>query len=258
MLRTTTVLALSAALLAPAPVLAQESPSPSPTATGASQHDAGPSPSPTPSNCNTGGFVAVSRPSSQQVVAGETVTLTLTGKGEVDNAYARFSGYRWETPSRQGQVQWVTPVPDAAVDNVSPLGAGETATETVTLRPTTNTRLRVLWGFRAGCLHADAGLRPEQSVIDVAPRLTLTAVRNGVRDYTFSGVATTPGLIVNLYRVDADGSRVLTSQGRATDAGTWTIRRRFLGSGRFGFVVHTGRTMANAPGASSTRPTVIH
>lgn len=241
MRRTAPVLAL-AALLAPAPALAQESPQPTAT----------------PSNCNSGGSVSVSRPSSQRIVAGEAVTFTISGTGAVDDAYATFSGYRWETPTRRGEVQFETPTPNEVVRQVAPLARGESASATVVLRPTTSTRVSTRYGFRAGCLYADGGSARPDEVIDVAPRLTLTAVRNGVRDYTFSGVATTPGLVVNLYRVDVDGSRVLTSQTRATGDRTWTVRRTFLGSGRFGFVAVTGRTMANAPGESGTRPTVVH
>jgi hypothetical protein len=93
----------------------------------------------------------------------------------------------------------------------------------------------------------------------VTPLLTLTAVRNGLRDYTFSGRAVSrPGHVLNLYRVQRDGTEVLTSRTPSTTAGTWTVRRFFLGSGEFGFVVRTPADQANAAGASNVRPTVIH
>jgi hypothetical protein len=238
-MRRTTVLLTALALVGlPAPAFAQ---------------------SPTPSNCNSGGGVRVSPPSPRTVVAGEIVTVTLSARGEVDNAYVSFAeGYRWITPSQRGPVQFTTPEPSRKAQEITPLAQGESATATVTIRPTTNTRVKVGFGFRAGCMFADGFSYPKDEVIDVAPRLTIDAVRNGVRDYTFSGEASRPGQILSLYRVTATGSNVLTSQARATDAGTWTIHRKFLGSGRFGFVLRTGRDMANAPGASRVRDTVIH
>jgi hypothetical protein len=227
--------AVALALLAPAPAFAQESPAPS---------------------CNDErGGVTLGTPSPRSIVAGETVTYTATLTGPLEN-YADHTGnsYRWADPSTKAPAE-VTSAPAPILDR---LEEGETATRTVTLLPTTNTRLVYNFGYatpRRGCLNADGA---DSDVINVAPRLTLTAVRNGVRDYTFSGVATTPGLILNLYRVNSDGSKVLTSQARATEDRTWKIDRKFLGSGRFGFVVLTGRTMANAPGESNVRATVIH
>jgi hypothetical protein len=237
--RTATVLTLSTALLAPAPAFAQEA-----------------SPSPATSPCNAQrGFVTLGTPSPRSIVAGEAVTYTATLTGPLEN-YADHTNnsYRWATPSTKAPAE-VTSADEPILDR---LEEGETATRTVTLLPTTNTRLLYSFGYATPtrrCLNADG---QDSDVIDVAPRLTLTAVRNGVRDYTFSGVATTPGLILNLYRVNADGTKVLTSQARADADRTWKINRKFLGSGRFGFVVLTGRTMANAPGVSNTRPTVIH
>lgn len=193
--------------------------------------------------------------SRRTITAGERVTVALAIPGPYNRVEAYIHGYQWVTPTRQGGYD----VLSSSGNGSGPFAPGESATRTVTIAPTNNTK--VMWAGAIYCgptsFHGDV-FSADPTIIDVAPRLTLTAVRNGVRDYTFSGVATTPGLILNLYRVNADGSRVLTSQARATEDRTWTIHRKFLGAGRFGFVVLTGRTMANAPGASNLRDTVIH
>lgn len=253
MMRTATVLALTAALLAPVPALAQASPTP----TGGMAAES-PAPSPTPSSCSTGGSLVISPPTPRSVIAGDVVTLIVSARGEYDNAYARIEGYRWASPTQRGGVEFTANPSQQMGDVIEPLAAGETATRTVTLRPTSNTRVVTRWGYRAGCLYADGGSQPHQEVINVAPRITIKAVRNGVRDYTFFGEASRAGQILSLYRVTATGSHVLTAQTRATDARAWSLRRVFLGSGRFGFVVRTGRDMMSAPGASRVRDTVIH
>ena len=139
-----------------------------------------------------------------------------------------------------------------------------TGTVTFTpLRPPANTRLQAR---QRGCAFG------ESRVLNVRTQLSLNVVRNGPRDYTFSGRAIPArpnGLIVTLYRVTPDGREVLTAQTRANanvgqegydptrPAGSYSIRRVFLGSGRFGFVVRTGQDLQNAPGRSNTRPTLI-
>jgi hypothetical protein len=99
-------------------------------------------------------------------------------------------------------------------------------------------------------------------VINVRTTLTLDVVRNGTRDYTFSGdslPARRGGLIVSLYRVTSSGSQVLTAQTRAdATTGRYRIDRRFSGSGRFGFVVRTGQDLQNAPGASNVRSLLVY
>lgn len=221
---------------------------------------ASPTPSPSPTSCTSGGRVSLSGPSDASVVAGEVVTVTATFTGGLRSGHLVLKGYDWETPTTQGPLpltRTTTSVQHADYYSGA-VAEGETTTHTWSLSPTTSTRYLADFGYQTTCgLYAD-GRSAFNHVIDVAPRLTLTAVRNAPRDYTFSGVATTPGLVLNLYRVRADGARVLTSQTRAADDSTWTIHRRFLGSGRFGFIVLTGRTMANAPGASNLRDTVIH
>jgi hypothetical protein len=69
--------------------------------------------------------------------------------------------------------------------------------------------------------------------------------------------------------VTADGQQILTSQTRAyanagqpgydasRPAGSYSIRRTFTGSGRFGFVVRTGQDLQNAPGSSNVRSLLV-
>lgn len=253
MLRSATVLALSTALLAPVPAFAQESATPT----------AGMSPSPESSHdyCGPGHprDLPTLTTSAQTITAGDPVTVSLRIPGPYNRVHANINGYTWTSPTQREFFGLAPGGPASSGNGSGPFAPGETATRTVTIEPVGNTR--VFWNGALYCgsgpFHGDV-FSANPAIINVAPRLTLTAVRNAPRDYTFSGVATTPGLILNLYRVDADGSMVLTSQTRATGDRTWAINRKFLGAGRFGFVVLTGRTMANAPGQSNTRPTVIH
>jgi hypothetical protein len=120
------------------------------------------------------------------------------------------------------------------------------------IQPPRNTRL---FAQQRGC---PAG---NSVVLAVRTTLTIAAVRNAPRNYTFSGdslPARPGGLIVSLYRVNADGTQVLTAQARASaTTGEWSLTRQFSGSGRFGFVVRTGQDLQNAPGSSRVRPTAV-
>jgi hypothetical protein len=121
------------------------------------------------------------------------------------------------------------------------------------VRPPRNTRLYAQQ--RTGC---PAG---NQVVLGVRTTLSLAAVRNGPRNYTFFGdslPARPGGLIVSLYRITSSGSEVLTAQARASaTTGEWTLTRQFTGSGTFGFILRTGQDLQNAPGASHVRPTAV-
>jgi hypothetical protein len=120
------------------------------------------------------------------------------------------------------------------------------------VRPPRNTRLYAQQ--RGGCPVGN------QVVLGVRTTLSLSAVRNGTRNYTFFGdslPARPGGLIVSLYRITSSGE-VLTAQARASaTTGEWTITRRFTGSGTFGFILRTGQDLQNAPGASHVRPTSV-
>lgn len=131
---------------------------------------------------------------------------------------------------------------------------------TFTIRPPANTRLKAAQR-EEDCTDPVFGTEPSV-VLNVRTALTLTAERNGVRDYTFAGdslPARPGGLIVSLYRITDSGRQVLTAQARAdAQNGEWTIDRKFTGTGRFGFVVRTGQDLQNAPGVSNTRSTLIY
>lgn len=95
--------------------------------------------------------------------------------------------------------------------------------------------------------------------IPVRPRVTIAATRSAVRSYAFTGrVLPGRGQAVSLYRVNADGSRVLTSRTTVQPDGTYRLDRRFTGSGRFGFVASVGPSATNVAGSSAVRATVIH
>ena len=132
------------------------------------------------------------------------------------------------------------------------------------IKPPANTRLAAQ---QRGCAFGTA------KVLNVRTQLSMNVVRNGPRRYTFSGSAIPArpnGLIVSLYRVTADGRQILTAQTRANankgqagydpsrPAGSYSIKRVFTGSGRFGFVVKTGQDLQNAPGSSNVRPTLVY
>ncbi len=129
---------------------------------------------------------------------------------------------------------------------------GADGTTTFRIVPPTNTRLYVQ---QRGC-NASPSI-----VLNVRTQISLDVVRNGVRNYTFSGrllPARPGGLIASLYRVTNDGRQILTAQTRANASdGRYTIVRQFTGSGRFGFVVRTGQDLQNAPGSSNVRSLAV-
>lgn len=95
--------------------------------------------------------------------------------------------------------------------------------------------------------------------IDVQPTLTLAARRTSPRAYTFTGRVTPGrGQTVGLYRVEDDGRQIATASAVVGPDGTYRIDRRFVGSGRFGFVVRTAENERHRAGTTPVRPTVIH
>jgi hypothetical protein len=170
-------------------------------------------------------------------------TVTSTGLATVIVAAARNSTIDLFAYSR--------PATDYKVVRTGVIGADGTVA--FQIRPATNTRM---YAQQRGCT-------PGTSVVlNVRTALTLAVVRNGVRTYTFSGdsVPARPGgLIVSVYRVNADGTEVLALQARASaTTGEWSSRRQFSGSGRFGFVVRTGQDLLNAPGRSNVRSLLVY
>jgi len=89
-------------------------------------------------------------------------------------------------------------------------------------------------------------------VVNVRTVLSLSTVRNGVRDYTFRGtnLPRVGGQLITLYRI-ANGSKIRTAIVYTDATGTWHIRRVFTGRGTFQFQVSTTQTLNNAAGSSN-------
>lgn len=141
--------------------------------------------------------------------------------------------------------------PSTAYRRVRTSQAGADGALTWTLFPPTNTRLVAR---QRGCEAGPSAALPVRSAVGIA------AIRNGVRDYTFTGgtLPRRPGQLVSLYYVGASGRAVLAAQTRTDAAGRWRIDRRFHAPGRFPFVARTSGDLTTAAGASVLRPTVIH
>jgi hypothetical protein len=120
--------------------------------------------------------------------------------------------------------------------------------------PGTNTRLYAR--YASGNIDTDS---PSQ-VITVAAALSLSAYRDGVRQYHFQGrnLPRTSGQLITLYRIDSTGQEIRTSVTKTDSSGIWRIDRTFSGSGQFTFVARSGQTFNNAPGRSNVRLTIIH
>lgn len=201
--------------------------SPSPSASASAT--AGPTGA--PSECTTPASLALS-PSTIIATGAGTVTVRAT-PGSIVRLFA------YSRPSTTYR----------AVREATLGSSGSTSFE---VKPPTNTRL---YAQQVGCDPSDS------AVLNVRTQLSLNVVRNGTRNYTFSGralPARTGGLIVSLYRVTDSGQQILASQVRANaSTGAYSINRVFTGSGRFGFVVRTGQDLQNAPGASNVRSLLV-
>ncbi|MDT7539548.1 MAG: hypothetical protein QOI82_3133 [Actinomycetota bacterium] len=198
---------------------------------------ASPSPTPTPTPSPTGSpgcTTASTLLGTALISAMETASVTVTAaRGSTVDLFAYTRPSTTYTIVRTGVV-------------------ANNGTVSWDIRPPRNTRL---YAQQRGCAPGN------QVVLGVRTTLSLAAVRNGTRNYTFSGdslPARPGGLIVTLYRVNSDGSQVLTAQVRASaSTGEWSLTRVFTGTGTFGFVVRTGQDLQNAPGSSRVRQTMI-
>lgn len=202
-----------------------------------------PPPSPSPSStttphgdCASGAALAADRP---VIVAGEDVTLTVRS-----------------TPGTPVEL-WGYVRPSTTFTTLRALTTGPGGTATATLRPLGNTRVEARKASE-DCAHPISS--HPSIVVAVRTRLTLSAVRHGPRDYSFSGSAlpALTGQSVSLYRLTREGGYVLTSRAAVGDNGRWAVRRLFTGSGEFAFQARTSADVTNAAGTSSLRPTVIH
>ena len=172
--------------------------------------------------------------SAPVVDVGGTVTVSVTNSGATS----------WE-------LRRLVPAPVAVVRTT----ASATSTSW-TVRLGESHRLEAFAAPRRSCPFS----RPSETFdVAVRPALSVAAVRTGPRTYAFTGrVLPGRGQPVALHRVEADGRRVLTARSTVRPDGTYRFDRRFLGSGRFGFVVTTPGGSTNAPGQSAVRPTVVH
>jgi hypothetical protein len=208
------------------------SPSASPSATATATRNPTPTLSPTGSpGCTTAASVALER-----------TTITATGSSGVTVRATANSVVDLFAYSRPSTTYRVVRSAEVGADGVAEFR----------IVPPTNTRL---YAQQRGC---DAS---PSVVLNVRTQLSLNVVRNGTRNYTFSGralPARNGGLIVSLYRVTANGNQILTAQTRANaSTGVYSITRQFTGSGRFGFVVRTGQDLQNGPGASNVRSLLV-
>jgi hypothetical protein len=125
-----------------------------------------------------------------------------------------------------------------------------------TLMPGTNTRCFLRYADAT-----DAAPTSSDSLAQsVATALSLSAYRDGVRQYHFQGsiLPHRSGQLITLYRIDNLGREIRTSTATTDASGIWRINRHFTGSGEFSFRARTSQTLTNAAGVSNTRLTVIH
>lgn len=137
----------------------------------------------------------------------------------------------------------------------------QTGSVEVAVTPRTNADYKIGFGGGGpaaqeteGCQipYYDGETQPQR--MDVASVLALTtATRTGTRSFVFSGTNKGhAGDLVNLYRVDASGRPVLTSQARTGTNGTYRIGRTFSGVGTFAFFVASPTDAANVAGESNS------
>lgn len=241
-------LSLVPLLTVPTPARAQEAATPTVT-TSASPGAGG------PDHCRGSWGRWSTSVSPAVVVAGDSATYTVTVRGPLNRAQVGIAVQQLAPDLRLST--WVPT--EQSVRGRYPLAEGESVTHTAVFRPTTTATGS--WSGATYCgpgpFHGD-NFGSGQQTVRVVPRLTLTARREAPRRYVFSGSAGRPDQLLSLYRVDAAGRHVLTAQTRTQQDGTWRLRRSFLGSGRFGFVLRTRGDAGNEPGASAVRPTVVH
>jgi hypothetical protein len=155
---------------------------------------------------------------------------------------------------------------------------GTTGRVTFTLLPGTNTRCFLKYKGTA-----DTNDAAVHSVVqNVATGLSLSAYRDGARQYHFQGtnLPRRAGQLITLYRYASgpnhdqycvpsaesyNGSNsnsscvaIRTATALTNSSNVWRIDRTFTGSGQFYFVVRTSQTLTNAAGFSNQRLTVIH
>ena len=144
------------------------------------------------------------------------------------------------------------------------------------LHPGANTRCYVRYT-------GDEASASASVVINVHTTLSLSAYRDGVRQYHFQGtnLPRRAGQLITLYRwarrdnngycdphiasgdynaqsSDPNCVAVRTATATTNSTNVWRIDRTFTGSGQFVFQVRTSQTLNNANGVSNPRLTIIH
>ena len=193
-------------------------------------------------------FVEAARPVSAQavecvsaVIALPRAAITATEKAEVRVRAASGSTVNLFAYSRPSTTFTRVRVGTVGADGIAVFKVG----------PATNTRL---YAEQHGCASGPS------TVVTVAPQLTLHWVRNGPRDYTFSGrtvPARAGGFVLALHRIDPDGKAPVRAHVRADANGVFRVRVVFSGTGRFGFDVRTGKDIQNDAGRSAVRSVLI-
>jgi hypothetical protein len=122
---------------------------------------------------------------------------------------------------------------------------------------------RILPGANTRCYARPAGndsLSSNSVVINVHTTLSLSAVRTGVRTYVFQGrnLPRRAGQLITLYRVNAAGQEIRTSNLTTDASGIYRVTRTFTGNGTFQFKVRTSQTLNNAAGVSNTITVTVH
>lgn len=230
-------------LAAPATAATSSTPTPAASSSPTSSSPTGPStpsnaPTPTaPPGCTTpAAHPAVTLRGPALINAGDavTVTATVTDGQPADLLLTRVQPYP-TLPVRSS----------TAVTTVSwQLRLGQTHTLKVQSR-------------RHNCDFTDSPGDPTL-VIAARPIISLTAQRNADRDYTFAGTVTPARRqLVTLYRVN-QGKPVIVQQVHLDQAGRYSLRRAFTGTGRFDFYTSIPGSGTNTAGKSNTRPTLIY
>jgi hypothetical protein len=90
-------------------------------------------------------------------------------------------------------------------------------------------------------------------VINVRTVLSISARRVGLRTFVFEGrnLPRLAGQLITLYRLDAAGNEIRTSNLQTDSSGIYRVTRRFLSAGTFRFRVRTSQNLTNAAGASA-------
>lgn len=222
------------------PPTASPSDSPSPTATSPPPSPTSPPPSatPSPSASTQPACDPPVRVSASEVTIGQPVDIDVSGL--VPGRAVSLEGYA-RPSTTYAQLR-------------APTQPADDGTVRFTVRPTTNTRLRVRV---AGCTQ-DASSR----VLVVHPVLSLRATRAGPRQYTFAGAIVpgrqNAGRLVALYYQATGGAKVRRGVLTVGSDGTYRLGVTFSGSARLTFFVQTGSNVVNADATSNRLSLLVY